>query len=1180
VSAGARLDEYLQASRRRLRALIWSRAGAASSVGILLLSVAAILFLQQRGFPAAQVWVWRLVILALLALVAALLLWRPLRRLQHARGAPELERQSPAQQGRLATFIELRERAALGEPSLLTDLLAQDALDIADREPPPALLRRALPYAALGALGFAVLAGLLLLGRAGWGYGARHLLLGVALPKDSVALRSIDVVPGDATLRRNSDLRVTAVARGFDPDTAQLMVRFATAQDWEPVPMKRLEDGRYEFTLFALREPLRYQVRAAGVRSAEHAVNVVDAPRIDALRLTYRYPEWTGLPTQVDDSSRDIRAVAGTRVDLEIESNVPLDSPVLLLSQEPAPASQAALQVAGVRSTGQLAVAKPARYRIAARVANELVPLSDEYQIEVLPDQKPVIEIVKPGRDARASSIEEVPVRIRASDDFRLRDVQLRYAVNGGRWESVNLARATQQTEDTTLLRLEDIDGRTPLQPGDLVSYYAVARDHEQSAQTDLYMVQVQAFDRRYTQGGGGGGAGGGGAGEEQNAISERQREILLATWNLQRERDAAATTPRDAASAQRQNDSAGMLGELQSTLAQQTLTLAARTKARAADNDPRVAEFLTHLEHAATAMAPAAEHLGARRLEAAIPVEQQALQHLQRAEATFRDIQVSRQQGGGAGGGGNQSMADLSELFELEMDLDKSQYETESRIAERQAQQPELDEALRKLKQLAARQEQAAQQAARDNAATKEQRWQQEQLRREAEELRRKLEQLARNERQQQQNGQGQANSQQQGKGQQSNGQGGQQGGQQGAQQGGAAGSALESLRPALDQLRNANATPAAAEQAARRLRDALDRVERKSPGGGAALSAALDKLAGDADRMTQSQRDVQKQLQDALGAQQSLDRERSMALAQTKQRLLEELNALQNELRASLGAGKDTPQTRQRVGEILDELGKSGAATRLGRSAGELQFGRSREVAPREGLITEAMEKLAKDLHGAAGLAAQEGKQGANGATPQQLMAEIAELRAALAQARAQADTNGRGAEQAGGKPGEGAAAGAAQGNSQGNSPGNSPGNSRGNAQGGGGGNDRGLSDWNAINARLPAQQGARQSRDAAQIASQLEQIEGRLRAGTAGRADMETLRRLNRGVRSMEAGELAARSEALGKLVERVELAALTAAQKAAADAPANAAAVSSESPAQREAAAEYYRRLGGS
>ena len=60
--------------------------------------------------------------------------------------------------------------------------------------------------------------------------------------------------------------------------------------------------------------------------------------------------------------------------------------------------------------------------------------LTDDYLIELIPDDKPVVKVLKPGRDWRASNIEEVTVRVEANDDFGLDRVEVRYSINGGEW--------------------------------------------------------------------------------------------------------------------------------------------------------------------------------------------------------------------------------------------------------------------------------------------------------------------------------------------------------------------------------------------------------------------------------------------------------------------------------------------------------------------------------------------------------------------------------------------------------------------------------------------------------------------------------------------------------------------------------------------------------------------------
>ena len=61
------------------------------------------------------------------------------------------------------------------------------------------------------------------------------------------------------------------------------------------------------------------------------------------------------------------------------------------------------------------------------------------------------------------------------------------------------------------------------------------------------------------------------------------------------------------------------------------------------------------------------------------------------------------------AGGDGSQTARNFTEMFELEMDLEKSQYESESQLSSRNNQK-DVDEMVRKLKELAERQERLAQ--------------------------------------------------------------------------------------------------------------------------------------------------------------------------------------------------------------------------------------------------------------------------------------------------------------------------------------------------------------------------------------------------------------------------------------------------------------------------------------
>ena len=57
---------------------------------------------------------------------------------------------------------------------------------------------------------------------------------------------------------------------------------------------------------------------------------------------------------------------------------------------------------------------------------------SNEYDVTVLEDQPPTISFDRPGRDRKATNLEEVFTQARAEDDYGVVAMDLHFSVNGG----------------------------------------------------------------------------------------------------------------------------------------------------------------------------------------------------------------------------------------------------------------------------------------------------------------------------------------------------------------------------------------------------------------------------------------------------------------------------------------------------------------------------------------------------------------------------------------------------------------------------------------------------------------------------------------------------------------------------------------------------------------------------
>ena len=1012
MSSTEQFERYLNLFRLRLKQLLMARGLAIGTASVLLITAVAVFLAIRQGFPDSIVYTARLLLLAAIAGIGWFLVARPGREVE-ADGSDEIETRAPGFGGRVRTWMEIRDTDNPIKP-----LLAEDSLELSDAAPP----ERAIPQrefsVALSVAGVALVA-LLFLGIAGpgnYGYGVRHLWFGWAF-QDLLPPQNIEVSPGDEGIRLGGTLNVTAEMQGFDPTTAYVHARFGDG-DWQQVEMASI-DEQFEFTFFSVRESLEYYVSAANVRSQTYQVDVVDLPVVENLAVTFRYPEWTGREDEVKDPGGDVRAIADTEIEVTVTADRPMTPGELVIDDQVIP-----LELDGNSASARFSVQRDGQYFVAAAVGGEQIRLTDDYFVTMLDDAIPQIEFARPGRDWSASSIEEVTARIFARDDFQLESLELRYTVNGGEWQSVELPVESDVAEVDHVFFLESlstlIDGEA-LVPGDLISYYAVAEDRENSARTDMFFIDVQPFDRRYSQSQAGGQMGGQ-QGQQQDEISQRQREIIVSTWNLIREQqegrrnDPAYVT-----------DNAALLARVQQTLREQVETLARRTEARqltASAED--IARFVENLEKAAEAMTPAAERLSMLELEAAIQPEQEALQHLLAAEAVFTDISVSMQTNN-RGGGGGQAGRDLSDMFELEMDLEKNQYETGSR-ATPDAPQQAMEETVNELEELARRQEQLARNMNRNRQLTPAERWQQEMLRREVEELRQRLERM-----------QQQASSSESSESQSSQGSQGGQGGEQqeSSEQQQAAeqqesremeelkrrlDSAIRAMNDADEAMRN-GASPEelqrAAAEAQRQLEGARDRASEEIQ---RAMQASLESLAERADDLYETQQEMEDRLTEAIrgvnvGRNSSNRLESGLSvmeeyqLADDKRALQSEVQQLQQDARnAARELNDEQPRTADEIRRALEELEDSDVDTRISVAATYIERGEAVYVVTSEGTVTEALRQLSQDLERARAMAEagsqRPGEEG--GPSIEQTLADTQELRRELQQL-AQGEPNG---------------------------------------------------------------------------------------------------------------------------------------------------------------------------
>jgi hypothetical protein len=1071
MKATEKLEHYLAEFRQRLKKLVILQGAAAIAAVVLVISLIAAWFSLENGYASSTVITFRLLLILALAAVVLLGILEPLKRIKEDISS-QIENRSiktdgKGFQGRVETYAQMEANNPFRE------LLAEDALKLSESYPVTEQIKnRDMQIAGVAAAALLAVLIYLAAGSGLFSYSLQNFLAGWA--SDSfVPPQSISVLPGDESVRRGANLRISAQIEGLDPDEAILHVR-SNGEEWQEVPLVRTMNG-FEFTLFSLQDEMDYYVSTTGLRSPDFRVQVVDLPSIENLELTYTFPDWTEREPETSNRG-DIEALPETQITLNVTTSGPLPAGELILNN----AAQE-LSIEGNQASTEFTILEEGQYYITAIVGGEQVRLSDDYFISIAEDGLPKIELMRPGTDWNATNIEEVLARVDASDDYGLESLLIKYSINGGDWQEVDLYEPADELSVEHIFMLEDmrtIQSRTaapqlelgafdivledslipgregeevisidsvttesepafdeiPLKPGDLISYYAEASDRSQAVQTDMYFIQIQAYNRRYSQSQLSGGGGGGGGGSPTDEISQRQRQIVVSAWNLIREEAEGNNGQVEINSS--------LLSELQLTLAEQAQTLTDRARARQLNQqDDDIEQFVASMDLAIQAMFPSSERLAAVELQEAIQPAQEALQHLLQAEAVFNDIQVGQQQGGNGGGGGRAGQ-DLAEMFELEMDLEQNQYET-GESASPQAQQEQVEGIMAQLDELARRQEQLANNMRNQQQLTDAQKYQQEMLRREAEQLQEQLEQLQ--QQQLNQSRQQQANNQQQGQ-QGQPGQQGQQSGQQSQNEQQNQQTAQNELQQRLESaIRAMNETEQAmannpgseelqraAEEAQRQLEGARDQLAQDQI---ASMQESFVSMAEQSADMLLAQERMQQQLQQAM-EQALADREsgdnpnsrgmslaEEMELADMKEDLAADLQRLQQQMMNTIQQfGEESPAAARELAEGNDTIAERELELALSDAALYIDAGYALYIAGNERNVTEGMRALNESLQRAEELALGSLN---GGSELEQALEQAEELRdqlAQLSQANGQQPSQGQQGQNQGQNPGQG--------------------------------------------------------------------------------------------------------------------------------------------------------------
>jgi hypothetical protein len=321
-------------------------------------------------------------------------------------------------------------------------------------------------------------------------------------------LRLLKPEGGDVTLTVGQGINFVVEVGGKVPDpkamdAVKLLYRYEESDPWLERRLTQEPSGEWTTSLSALdvKNGLWYKITGGDAATEEHRIRVRAAPAITDFLATYRFRPYVARADEVR-RQRELKALRGTEVLLRVRTNRLLREGRLELEGN-RPTEVVKPFFTSVRGEGdakdpqaflvRFVLDEEGRYRLLF-TSTEGETYSDpvSYPVTVIPDQPPVVELTKPGKDVRLPVNALLHLEGKANDDIGVRSLTLRMRVLGGDKlrdrpyrsdEQLRLAdggypRELEYKDFVDLSRVQSEDNRVvPLRSGMELEYWLEASD-------------------------------------------------------------------------------------------------------------------------------------------------------------------------------------------------------------------------------------------------------------------------------------------------------------------------------------------------------------------------------------------------------------------------------------------------------------------------------------------------------------------------------------------------------------------------------------------------------------------------------------------------------------------------------------------------------------------------------
>ncbi len=244
-------------------------------------------------------------------------------------------------------------------------------------------------------------------------------------------------IPGSSEWVKYRDIEIGAFLKGGQfPEKAEIHYRFVDG-NWQvsEIDLEKLrrmpsslgDSLQFGVTLRQVNKSFDFYIVAGRTKTDVQKIDVVDKPRVNGIKLSIFYPDYTGLePTVIDENNGTFSAVVGSRANIKTAANLPVETAEMVFEDK----SRIPMKVSEKTAEASLVVENTKSYHFYLRDhLGEENPDPIEYYITAVPDEYPSIDVLRPGFDVNLTEEMMLPLKVRIFDDYGFTSLVLKFTV-------------------------------------------------------------------------------------------------------------------------------------------------------------------------------------------------------------------------------------------------------------------------------------------------------------------------------------------------------------------------------------------------------------------------------------------------------------------------------------------------------------------------------------------------------------------------------------------------------------------------------------------------------------------------------------------------------------------------------------------------------------------------------